>query len=89
MTRLSLQSHDKNSHIQFRLENDLKYVWKMFCKKHDINQSVLFRKWILKYMQKKGAIKIVEKAIFNPDLIKSIEEMPLQVKSETMIEVLL
>ena len=89
MTQLSLQSHDKNSFNQFRLESDLKYVWKLFCKKNRINQSELFRKWMLSYMQKKGAIRIVEKAVFNPDLINSIEEMPFNVKTETKIEILI
>jgi len=89
MTQMSLQCHDKNSHIQFRLEDDLKYVWKLFCKKYRINQSDLYRKWMLVYMQKKGAIQIIEKAVFNPDLIKCIEEMPGDVKMESIIEVLL
>ena len=89
MTQLSLQSHDKNSHIQFRLESDLKYVWQMFCRKHRKNQSELFRTWMIEYMKMKGAIKIVEKTVFNPDLINSIEDMPGgDVKTESKIEVI-
>ena len=89
MTQLSLQCHDKNSHIQFRIENDLKYVWNLFCKKHRYNQSELFRTWIIEFMKKKGDIREIKEAIFNPDLIKDIEDMPLDVKTISRIEVLL
>jgi len=89
MTQLSLQSHDKNQHIQFRIEDDLKYVWQLFCKKHRYNQSELFRKWMIAFMKKHGDIREIKESVFNPDLIDDIEDMPLEIKTVSKIEVLL
>ena len=86
MTELSLQRHNKNSQIQFRIEGDLKFIWNRFLIQNNLNQSELFRKWILAYMKKQGAIKIVNQCI---ETFDDVDEMPVHPIQKKIIEILI
>ena len=86
MTELSLQRHNRNSVIQFRLEDDLKFVWSAFCEKEGINQSELFRSWILEYLKKKNVVREIKIPL---QKFKSIDDMTVDMKLKTKIEVCL
>ena len=86
MTELSLQRHNRNAVIQFRLEDDLKFVWSSYCEQEGINQSELFRLWILAYMKKKNVIREIKIPL---QKFNSIEEMTVDMKFKTKIEVCL
>ena len=88
MTELSLQRHNKDDYLQTRIETDLKYAWKVFCKKNNLISSQLIRKWILEYMKKYGAIRVIEETIYDKSLIKTAEDLPgTEVETRKLIEI--
>ena len=77
-TQMSLQCSDKkDAFIQIRSEEYFKTLWKLFCKKYGYNSSQLIREWMLKFMIKKGAVKVIDKPLLNFENI-NIEDMPAE-----------
>ena len=86
-THLSLQCNDKkDAFIQIRTEEYFKTLWKLFCKKYGYNSSALIRERMLKFMIKKGALKVIDKPLLDFENI-DIEDMPAECPTKKELEI--
>ena len=81
---LSLHRDDMTSQIQIRIHETIKDRWKIFCEENDLDTSELFRNWLVAYMQKHNAIKIIKKQ--SGIRYDNIEDMPLDIDTESVIK---
>ena len=86
-TKFSLPCDDKKDvFIQFRLKSFEKYIWNLFCKKYNYNQSQLFRKWMIEFMKQKGAIKEIHISDFKIGNM-DVEDIPLEIPSHKELHI--